>query len=54
VLLARALGLPSGNTPPISGFRPSATYLFESAARFYGAGVAAVILTGMGATASRD
>ncbi|MBI4538714.1 MAG: chemotaxis-specific protein-glutamate methyltransferase CheB [Gemmatimonadetes bacterium] len=34
--------------PPVGGFRPSATYLFESAARAYGAGVAALILTGMG------
>jgi two-component system chemotaxis response regulator CheB len=33
---------------PIAGFRPSATYLFESAARAYGAASAAVILTGMG------
>lgn len=34
--------------PPIGGFQPSATYLFECAARAYGASVAAVILTGMG------
>lgn len=34
--------------PPINGFRPSGTYLFESAARAYGGSVAAVILTGMG------
>ncbi len=34
--------------PPINGFRPSGTYLFESAARAFGSGVAAVILTGMG------
>jgi two-component system chemotaxis response regulator CheB len=33
---------------PVEGFRPSATVLFESAARHYGARVAAVILTGMG------
>jgi two-component system, chemotaxis family, protein-glutamate methylesterase/glutaminase len=33
---------------PIGGFRPSGTFLFESAARAYGASVAAVILTGMG------
>jgi two-component system, chemotaxis family, protein-glutamate methylesterase/glutaminase len=37
-----------GNKPPVSGFRPSATYLFESAAREYGPGLVAVILTGMG------
>jgi len=36
------------DAPPVNGFRPSATYLFESAARAYGASVAAVILTGMG------
>ena len=34
--------------PPINGFRPSATFLFQTAARVYGAGVAAVMLTGMG------
>ena len=34
--------------PPINGFRPSGTYLFESAARLYGPALAAVILTGMG------
>jgi two-component system chemotaxis response regulator CheB len=33
---------------PLNGFRPSGTYLFESAARAYGASVAAIILTGMG------
>jgi two-component system chemotaxis response regulator CheB len=34
--------------PPVGGFRPSGTYLFESAARLRGPAVAAVILTGMG------
>jgi two-component system chemotaxis response regulator CheB len=34
--------------PPIDGFRPSGTFLFQSLAAAYGAGVAAVILTGMG------
>jgi two-component system chemotaxis response regulator CheB len=33
---------------PISAFRPSASYLFQSAADCLGAGVLAVILTGMG------
>lgn len=33
---------------PVAGFRPSATMLFESAARALGSSVAAVILTGMG------
>jgi two-component system chemotaxis response regulator CheB len=36
------------DAPPVNGFRPSGTYLFASAARAYGAAVAAVILTGMG------
>jgi two-component system chemotaxis response regulator CheB len=36
------------DAPPILGFRPAATFLFESAARACGPGVAAVILTGMG------
>ncbi|CAN5383707.1 chemotaxis protein CheB [soil metagenome] len=35
-------------TDPVNGFRPSASVLFESAANAYGAGLAAVILTGMG------
>lgn len=34
--------------PPMGGFRPSATHLFESAAQNYGASALAVILTGMG------
>lgn len=34
--------------PPIGRFRPSATHLYRSAAAAYGAGLAAVILTGMG------
>jgi two-component system, chemotaxis family, protein-glutamate methylesterase/glutaminase len=34
--------------PPISGFRPSATHLFTSAAAAYGDRLLAVILTGMG------
>lgn len=36
------------DAPPVEGFRPSATFLFESAARRFGAAVTAVILTGMG------
>jgi two-component system, chemotaxis family, protein-glutamate methylesterase/glutaminase len=36
------------NGPPIGGFRPSATHLFESAARVYNSRLVAVILTGMG------
>ncbi len=36
------------DAPPVKGFRPSATFLFQSAARAYGAALAALILTGMG------
>ena len=34
--------------PPIGGFRPSANYLFESAARAVGPRLLAIVLTGMG------
>jgi two-component system, chemotaxis family, protein-glutamate methylesterase/glutaminase len=34
--------------PPVDGFRPSGTYLFESAARASGSSLVALILTGMG------
>jgi two-component system chemotaxis response regulator CheB len=34
--------------PPVGGFRPSGTYLFESVARSFGGAAVAVILTGMG------
>ena len=36
------------DTPPVGGFRPAASYLFESLAEVYGTAVTAVILTGMG------
>ncbi len=35
-------------TPPLEGFRPSATHLFLSVAEAFGAGAVALILTGMG------
>ncbi len=34
--------------PPVGGFRPSGSYLFQSVAKVYGAGSLAVVLTGMG------
>jgi two-component system chemotaxis response regulator CheB len=37
-----------GDEPPIEGFRPSATHLFASIAREYGARSAGFVLTGMG------
>ncbi len=36
------------DAPPVGGFRPSGTHLFDSLAQVYGASVAAVIVTGMG------
>jgi two-component system chemotaxis response regulator CheB len=49
----RHLGVAGGavalsGLPPVEGFRPSGTYLFESAAQAFGAATVAVILTGMG------
>lgn len=50
----RHLGVSSRNTvtlssaPPIEGFRPSATHLFETAAQAFGPQLTAVVLTGMG------
>jgi two-component system, chemotaxis family, protein-glutamate methylesterase/glutaminase len=35
-------------TPPLGGFRPSATHLFRSAGAAFGDALAAVVLTGMG------
>jgi len=49
----RHLGMNDGRivlstAEPIGGFRPSASFLFESVARGYGAGAVAIVLTGMG------
>lgn len=50
----RHLGVSSRNTvilsadPAIEGFRPSGTFLFEAAAKVFGAQLTAVVLTGMG------
>jgi two-component system chemotaxis response regulator CheB len=46
VTAAHRIHLPAG--PPVGGFRPSGTALFESVAATFGAGAVAVILTGMG------
>jgi two-component system chemotaxis response regulator CheB len=48
----RHLGVANGGialsaAAPVNGFRPSATFLFESVARSFGAATAAVMLTGM-------
>jgi two-component system chemotaxis response regulator CheB len=47
-LTVRARLLTLTDTPPVSGHRPSATVLFQSVAREYGASVVGVLLTGMG------
>jgi two-component system chemotaxis response regulator CheB len=50
----RHLGLSGPGTvqlacsPPVGGFRPSGTFLFQAAARAFGPAAVAVILTGMG------
>jgi len=44
----RAGRIQLGDDPPIQGFQPSATHLFSSVAREYGARGAGIVLTGMG------
>lgn len=46
--VSRNGGVVVTEAPPVGGFRPSGTVLFESVASAYGAAVVAVILTGMG------
>jgi two-component system, chemotaxis family, protein-glutamate methylesterase/glutaminase len=46
--VTRAGRVELSDAPPISGFRPSVTHLFRSAAQAYGPGVIALLLTGMG------
>ncbi|MBI3977191.1 MAG: chemotaxis-specific protein-glutamate methyltransferase CheB [Chloroflexi bacterium] len=48
LLVTRSGRLGLSKAPPLRGFRPSASVLFESAAECYGATAAGVILTGMG------
>ena len=46
--MAPGLRVELSHCAPIAGFRPSATYLFDSAARMLGSRAVGVILTGMG------
>ncbi len=46
--IARDRTIALSDEPLVAGHRPSATMLFKSAAKTYGAGVLAIILTGMG------
>jgi two-component system, chemotaxis family, protein-glutamate methylesterase/glutaminase len=46
--IGRGYRVALSDAPAIGGFRPSATYLFDSAARAAGSRLTAVVLTGMG------
>jgi two-component system chemotaxis response regulator CheB len=46
--LAESGRLQLSTAPPIGGFRPSGTFLFEAVARVFGSSAVAIILTGMG------
>lgn len=46
--VSRELGILLSDADPIEGARPSATFLFDSLARVYGASALGIILTGMG------
>jgi two-component system chemotaxis response regulator CheB len=48
LMLARRGTLVLSSAPPVRGFRPSASVLFESVAEYYGARAVGAILTGMG------
>jgi len=46
--VADASTIAVSDAPPVDGFRPSGTFLFESVARSFGDRMVAVVLTGMG------
>jgi two-component system chemotaxis response regulator CheB len=48
LLVTRRGALALSSAPPVGGFRPSGTLLFESASQYYGADAVGVLLTGMG------
>jgi two-component system chemotaxis response regulator CheB len=48
LLVTRRGTLALSSAPPVGGFRPSGTLLFESGCEYYGAQAVGVLLTGMG------
>jgi two-component system chemotaxis response regulator CheB len=48
LLVTRRGTLALSSAPPVGGFRPSGTLLFESGSEYYGAQAVGVLLTGMG------